>query len=96
MVKKNLSNFSAWHYRSKLIPIYFKIIKIEWNQASALEYFKQDLELIINSINNDPKDQSPWNYHLWILNNITPIYVRKFYVDNRLHGSSQETKIIFF
>ncbi len=76
MVKKNLSNFSAWHYRSKLIPIYFNLNKILWNSNAALDFFKLDLELITNAVYTDPKDQSPWNYHLWIINNLTPIYVR--------------------
>lgn len=82
MVKKNLSNFSAWHYRSKLIPIYFKIEKKSWSSEEALDYFKLDLELITNAVYTDPKDQSPWTYHLWIVNNLTPIYVENFEIKN--------------
>jgi len=75
MIKKNCSNFSAWHYRSKLIPLYFMMNKIKWNSEDALNYLLTDLELIINAVFTDPKDQSPWNYHLWIVNNVTPPYV---------------------
>jgi len=82
MVKKNLSNFSAWHYRSKLIPIYFKIEKKSWSSEEALDYFKLDLELITNAVYTDPKDQSPWTYHLWIVNNLTPIYVESYEIKN--------------
>ena len=75
MIKKNLSNFSAWHYRSRLIPIYFKLNKRDWNEEESLNYFKLDLELITNAVYTDPKDQSPWTYHLWIIQNLTPITV---------------------
>jgi geranylgeranyl transferase type-2 subunit alpha len=75
MIKKNCSNFSAWHYRSKLITIYFQLYGKDWNSEDALSYFKTDLELITNAVYTDPKDQSPWNYHSWIINNLSPPYV---------------------
>lgn len=81
MIKKNFSNFSSWHYRSKLIPIYFEKKQIDWNSPEALNFFKTDLEYITNAIYTDPKDQSPWNYHLWIINNLTPMYIEKYDYD---------------
>lgn len=81
MIKKNLSNFSAFHYRTKLIPIFFNINNKNWNSEEAIEYFKLDTELITNAVYTDPKDQSPWTYHLWIVNNLTPIYVENYEVN---------------
>ena len=77
MITKNFSNFSAWHYRGKLIPIYFYYNGIQWNTQKALDYFTSDLELLKKAMYTDPKDQSPWNYHYWIINNFSPIYVEK-------------------
>jgi hypothetical protein len=77
MISKNFSNFSAWHYRSKLISLHFDKNGIDWNSSVALDFFKKDLEFITNAINTDPKDQSPWNYHSWIVNNLIPIYIRR-------------------
>ena len=72
----NFSNFSAWLYRSKLIPIYFLHHNIKWNTKEALDFFKNDLELIKKAIYTDPKDQSPWNYLSWIITNFSPLYIK--------------------
>ena len=77
----NFSNFSAWLYRSKLIPIYFVQHNIKWNTKEALDFFKNDLELIKKAIYTDPKDQSPWNYLSWIITNFSPIYIKKITLD---------------
>jgi geranylgeranyl transferase type-2 subunit alpha len=77
----NFSNFSAWLYRSKLIPIYFIQHNIKWNTKEALEFFKEDLELIKKAIYTDPKDQSPWNYLSWIITNFSPLYVKDINLD---------------
>lgn len=81
-IKVNFSNFSAWHYRSKLIPIYFVQHNIKWNTKEALDFFKEDLELIKKATYTDPKDQSPWNYHLWIITNFSPVYVKNVLIEN--------------
>lgn len=75
-VSINFSNFSAWLYRSKLIPIYFVKKNIKWNTKEALDFFKSDLELIKKAIYTDPKDQSPWNYLSWIITNFSPMYIK--------------------
>ena len=77
----NFSNFSAWLYRSKLIPIYFIQHNIKWNTKEALEFFKNDLELIKKAIYTDPKDQSPWNYLSWIITNFSPLYIKDITID---------------
>jgi geranylgeranyl transferase type-2 subunit alpha len=81
-IQINFSNFSAWHYRTKLIPIYFANNNIKWNNENALNYFNNDLELLKKAFYTDPKDQSPWNYHYWIFNNFSPIYVEDINLNN--------------
>ena len=80
-VTMNFSNFSAWLYRSKLIPIYFVQHNIKWNTKEALDFFKDDLELIKKAIYTDPKDQSPWNYLSWIITNFSPMYIKSINLD---------------
>ena len=75
-ITMNFSNFSAWLYRSKLIPIYFLQHNIKWNTKDALDFFKDDLDLIKKAIYTDPKDQSPWNYLSWIITNFSPMYIK--------------------
>ena len=77
----NFSNFSAWLYRSKLIPIYFIHHNIKWNTKEALDFFKDDLDLIKKAIYTDPKDQSPWNYLSWIITNFSPLYIKDICID---------------
>ena len=79
----NFSNFSAWLYRSKLIPIYFVQHNIKWNTKAALDFFKDDLDLIKKAIYTDPKDQSPWNYLSWIITNFSPLYIKDIILDEK-------------
>ena len=79
----NFSNFSAWLYRSKLIPIYFIQHNIKWNTKEALDFFKDDLELIKKAIYTDPKDQSPWNYLSWIITNFSPLFIKDITLDEK-------------
>ena len=79
----NFSNFSAWLYRSKLIPIYFIQHNIKWNMKEAVDFFKDDLELIKKAIYTDPKDQSPWNYLSWIITNFSPLYIKDITLDEK-------------
>ena len=79
----NFSNFSAWLYRSKLIPLYFVQHNIKWNTKAALDFFKDDLDLIKKAIYTDPKDQSPWNYLSWIITNFSPLYIKDIILDEK-------------
>ena len=79
----NFSNFSAWLYRSKLIPIYFIQHNIKWNTKEALDFFKNDLDLLKKAIYTDPKDQSPWNYLSWIITNFSPLYIKDINLDDK-------------
>jgi hypothetical protein len=82
LIKKNFSNFSAWHYRTKIIPFYFKLNNIKFQSQEAIKYFEQDLEYITSAIFTAPHEQSCWNYHYWLVNNMTPIYVESLSINN--------------
>lgn len=72
LIKKNFSNFSAWHYRSKLMP---KLHVKEEGRTYLipLEKIQEDLALLKHAFFTDPKDQSPWNYHEWLINLLLPV-----------------------
>lgn len=70
MIKANLSNFSAWHNRSKLIP---RLLN-ERNAGSKARrvLLDSELSLICEAINTDPFDQSIWFYHQYLMSVISP------------------------
>ena len=80
-ITMNFSNFSAWLYRSKLVPIYFVHNNIKWNTKEALDLFRDDLDMIKKAIYTDPKDQSPWNYLSWIITNFSPMYIKNIILE---------------
>ena len=57
----NFSNYSAWHYRSKLIEQLYSEDEIRH------EIFSKELALIENAVFTDPNDQSAWIYEKWFL-----------------------------
>jgi geranylgeranyl transferase type-2 subunit alpha len=57
----NFSNYSAWHYRSKLIERLYNPEQI------SQEIFSKELALIENAIFTDPNDQAAWIYEKWFL-----------------------------
>lgn len=68
MVHTSLSNFSAWHHRSKLIPRL-----LSERNASAEErkqMLDEELELMHQALWTDPEDQSLWFYHHFLISTI--------------------------
>ncbi len=53
LIKKNFSNFSAWHYRSKLLP---EVFPNEEAYLIPLEKIKEDFALLKHAFFTDPKD----------------------------------------
>nr|POE65941.1 geranylgeranyl transferase type-2 subunit alpha [Quercus suber] len=65
MIHTNLSNFSAWHARSQLIP------RLLNERAASTDARKRmldnELELITTALYTDAYDQSLWFYHQYLM-----------------------------
>ncbi|PVH96535.1 protein prenylyltransferase [Periconia macrospinosa] len=70
MIKTNLSNFSAWHNRSKLIPLLLDERNADSTARRTL--LASELDLICEAINTDPFDQSIWFYHQYLMSTLSP------------------------
>lgn len=76
LIGNNFSNFSAWHYRGKLLPtLYSKQNREERVYLIPFSLIQEDFQTLHHAFYTDPKDQSPWNYHEWLLSLISPIQI---------------------
>ncbi len=75
LIKKNFSNYSAWHYRSKLMPELYTRLPNDGPYLIPLDKIQEDLALLKHAFFTDPKDQSPWNYHEWLISLLSPVQV---------------------
>ncbi|CAH3130023.1 unnamed protein product [Porites lobata] len=71
-IKENFSNYSSWHYRSKLLPL------IHPDQSGDKERVEEnalmkEFNLAQNAFFTDPYDQSAWFYHRWLLGRARPL-----------------------
>lgn len=71
----NFSNYSAWHYRTILLP---QVTAAENAGADAAESnakahllpattLQKELDLLRQAVFTEPDDQSPWFYRRWVL-----------------------------
>ncbi|KAF5391749.1 hypothetical protein D9757_001752 [Collybiopsis confluens] len=61
-IESNFSNFSAWHQRSKVLSSLW--VKGELDPVVSKQ---EEFELAHNAMYTDPKDQSVWIYHRWLI-----------------------------
>ena len=88
LIRKNFSNYSAWHYRGKLLPELHKLLPYEGARIYPIPFEKiqEDLALLKHAFFTDPKDQSPWNYHEWLISLLSPVQVVSLTFDSTPDG----------
>ncbi|BFZ13256.1 hypothetical protein BsWGS_16295 [Bradybaena similaris] len=64
-INNNFSNYSSWHYRSKLLPVLYPDVKQPMGVSE--EALLKEYELVQNGFFTDPDDQSNWFYHRWLM-----------------------------
>ncbi|KAF2142238.1 uncharacterized protein K452DRAFT_318518 [Aplosporella prunicola CBS 121167] len=70
MINTNLSNFSAWHNRSKLIPRL--LAERNADESARRAFLAAEFEFIQRALYTDPYDQSLWFYHAYLMNTVDP------------------------
>ncbi|KAM0790630.1 hypothetical protein ACM66B_004492 [Microbotryomycetes sp. NB124-2] len=73
----NFSNFSAWHYRTKLLAKLWQ--EKGWNEENAerKDQIESEFDLVKQALWSDPNDQSAWLYHRWLVGGGTLAIVRR-------------------
>eukprot|EP00586_Coscinodiscus_wailesii_P013198 CAMPEP_0172506616 /NCGR_PEP_ID=MMETSP1066-20121228/196632_1 /TAXON_ID=671091 /ORGANISM="Coscinodiscus wailesii, Strain CCMP2513" /LENGTH=285 /DNA_ID=CAMNT_0013283713 /DNA_START=647 /DNA_END=1504 /DNA_ORIENTATION=+ len=68
-IQFNFSNYSAFHYRSKLLPLVLPPSSPtnKYAYGDVLALAKSELEIIQNAIFTEPDDQTSWWYHHFII-----------------------------
>jgi len=61
-IESSMSNFSAWHQRSKALTLLWT--RGELDVAKSRE---EEFELVRNAMYTDPDDEGIWMYHRWLV-----------------------------
>ena len=70
-IQANFSNYSAWHYRSKLLPAVHASAGAE-GAAQLGAVLRNELEFVRNAFFTAPEDSSAWFYHRWLIAQLAP------------------------
>ncbi|OZJ06320.1 hypothetical protein BZG36_00721 [Bifiguratus adelaidae] len=62
-IQQNFSNYSAWHHRSKWLPVLVETM----SEEDRNELARNEFDLVHNAVFTEPKDQSAWLYYLWLV-----------------------------
>ncbi|KAK4321731.1 hypothetical protein Pmani_007472 [Petrolisthes manimaculis] len=71
LIEHNMSNYSAWHYRSKLLPLVHPPPPSTPHPISEAALIKE-LQTVVEAVFTDPSDQSPWFFLRWLVNRQEP------------------------
>ena len=74
-IHQNFSNGSAFHYRTKLLPLLLWCYNNSHNNdnKTKLDLVREEMELIRNAIFTEPDDQTSWWYFRFILSWANPL-----------------------
>jgi hypothetical protein len=72
-INENFSNYSAWHYRTVLLPRLYPAASVASDAALRARYeevLDGEFHLVRQAFYTEPEDQSAWLYHRWLLGRV--------------------------
>lgn len=73
-ISENFSNFSAWHYRTKLLT---RMWEGDESSATPVTTLDEEFEFVRQALWSDPNDQSAWLYHRWLVGRANEAALRR-------------------
>eukprot|EP00816_Leptocylindrus_hargravesii_P010627 CAMPEP_0196805100 /NCGR_PEP_ID=MMETSP1362-20130617/4828_1 /TAXON_ID=163516 /ORGANISM="Leptocylindrus danicus, Strain CCMP1856" /LENGTH=388 /DNA_ID=CAMNT_0042177795 /DNA_START=32 /DNA_END=1195 /DNA_ORIENTATION=+ len=90
-IESNFSNYSAFHYRSKLLPL---IWSLQGAKEGEVKLASDELEIIHQAIYTEPDDQSAWWYYRFILEWLETMLKRPDHLEALGEILKEESRII--